>query len=430
MFLEKPIILLLFYSLFLLQTQFISISGGLPKIKLIHIYQSPLSPFYNPNITSLERWNSINHRSELRLRQFHFYPQQAIRSPVTKGLNGDYLMSFTIGKPRVNIFASFDTASELIWVYCDPPNFGMFDPFKSSTFTPLPCNNTSCNTFPNFSCVGDNMCSYSYTYFDGSVINGIAGIENLNFLVTEDDERVTLQKTFFGCGQDYTGEFKKDREGVVGLNMGPNSLISQMKSWGGYKFSYCFMDDNHRNLESQMVFGEEAKLIGKPTEITISRDETYLYYLNLEHISVGSKRLNIPPGIFQRQPDGSGGLILDSGTPMTFLKKEGFEILKMKLKEVVKLAVIEREGKLCFKGSQKDLDKGKVPMIKFHFSGGLQVSLAPLSSFMVVNDSVCLTMASTDGISLFGTLAQKNFHIGIDILGSKVYISPSQCGTG
>lgn len=111
------------------------------------------------------------------------------------------------------------------------------------------------------------MCRYSYTYLDGSVINGIVGIENLNFLVIEGDDRVTLQKTFIGCGWKYSSDFKKDREGAVGLKIGPSSLISQMKSLGGYKFFYCLINNDHENSKSQMVFGEEVKLIGKPTKI-------------------------------------------------------------------------------------------------------------------------------------------------------------------
>lgn len=101
--------------------------------------------------------------------------------------------------------------------------------------------------------------------------------------------------------------------GVVGLGGGPASLITQLGSSIGSKFSYCLLPLSlESNRTSKLSFGDAAVVSGDDVVSTpiVKKDPIVFYYLTLEAFSVGNKRIE-----FGRSSNGGdeGNIIIDSG---------------------------------------------------------------------------------------------------------------------
>ncbi|KAM0949638.1 putative nepenthesin [Dioscorea sansibarensis] len=133
------------------------------SVELIHSY-SPRSPMYYPNITDFDLWVSINYQSDLRIKYFEtktkrnptspsLKPTVTMRSPVIY-VAYHYLIMFSIGTPQVQVHATFDTGSELLWLQCRPcskcykQKDPLLDPTKSTSYKLLPCDAPICDKIP------------------------------------------------------------------------------------------------------------------------------------------------------------------------------------------------------------------------------------------------------------------------------------------
>ncbi|KAH7690493.1 Aspartic peptidase A1 family protein [Dioscorea alata] len=408
------------------------------SVELIHSY-SPRSPVYNPNITDFDLWVSINYQSDIRIKYFEtktkrnstsslLKPTITMRSPVSY-VEYHYLIMFSIGTPQVQVHAIFDIGSKLLWLQCQPcskcykQKDPLLDPSKSSSYNLLPCDAPICDKIPE-------MCEYNIRYGDGSISSGNVAEDDITFLTTETDPGTfKMPKITFGCGHYNSGTFIEATQGVIGMNMGPTSLLSQLSGWIKGQFSYCFVDNTNPYSKSQMLFGDKAILIGNYTPLAVPSGKTEWYYLSLFDISVGTIKLNIPPGTFQRNAYGEGGLILDTGTPLTHLERTGYEILEKKVRKMadLKVAPIPKVRSLCFFGSKSDLHAGKLPSLTFHFQG-LDLYLSPYNVYRVLgNRYICMSVLPSDSVSIFGSLFQQNFNIGFDLYQNRIFMDETDC---
>ena len=88
------------------------------------------------------------------------------------------------------------------------------------------------------------------------------------------------------------------------------------------------------------------------------------YYLSLEGVTVGQTLLPIPKSLFQIGSNGCGGLMIDSGTTVTSLQEDAFDMLKQAFVAQTKLQVsysYTAEFDLCFDLSSKMLRKLSSP---------------------------------------------------------------------
>lgn len=92
--------------------------------ELIHI-NSPLSPFFDPNLTVLDLLN-------------HDHEKNGSFSLIYN--NGHHLMKLSYGDPPVMYYHIIDTGSELSWIqcfpctHCFPSEYPPFNPENSKTF--------------------------------------------------------------------------------------------------------------------------------------------------------------------------------------------------------------------------------------------------------------------------------------------------------
>ncbi|GLJ19686.1 hypothetical protein SUGI_0356610 [Cryptomeria japonica] len=206
--------------------------------------------------------------------------------------------------------------------------------------------------------------------------------------------------------------------GVVGLGRGTLSLISQI---GESKSSYCipFMGkSSFDSFSTPLLFGSADELNSTGLQSTMMINNIVMpqlnsyYYLSMEGISVGNVSLNIPRGIFDIQPDGSGGFIISSGTAYTVLPHTAFAAVASVLDSVLGLprSNDSRDGlSLCYSSPYYSY----VPDLNmtFHMSGadyvieGKRNFVRSISGPFGKKMILCLAMLDMDEASVVGVSA-------------------------
>ncbi|XP_010514086.1 PREDICTED: aspartic proteinase nepenthesin-1-like [Camelina sativa] len=364
-----------------------------------------------------------------------------IKAP-THGGSGEFLMELSIGNPAVKYSAIFDTGSDLIWTQCKPCTecfdqpTPIFDPEKSSSYSKVGCSSGLCNALPRSNCNQDNdACEYLYTYGDYSSTSGFLATETFTF-----EEGNSIPGIGFGCGVENEGDGFSQGSGLVGLGRGPLSLISELKET---KFSYCLTSIGDSEASSSLFIGSLASNIVNKTGASLDGEVTKtmsllrnpnqpsFYYLELQGITVGGKRLSVEKSNFELTEDGTGGMIIDSGTTITYLEESAFKELKEEFTSRMSLPVDDSGSTgldLCFKlpNVEKDI---AVPKLIFHFKGA-DLEL-PGENYMVADSStglLCLAMGSSNRMSIFGNVQQQNFNVLHDLEKETVSFVPTECG--
>lgn len=390
------------------------------------------------NLTKFERLERAVRRGENRLHRFNgavlaASGEPGMESSVQPG-NGEFLMELSIGTPSETFLAIMDSGSDLIWTQCKPctqcydqPN-PIFDPKKSKSFSKLSCSSKLCGALPTSMC--SDGCEYLYTYGDYSSTQGVMATETFTFGGSEGSS-ISVPNVGFGCGEDNEGSGFNQGSGLVGLGRGPLSLVSQLGVSG---FSYCLtsIDDTKT---SKLLIGSQATTSSSSSSIVTTPlirnpAQPSFYYLALEGISVGGNALPIKKSTFSLQEDGSGGLIIDSGTTITYIEESAFNLVKKAFVSQIKLPV-DKSGTsgldLCFT-LPSDTAQLDVPTLVFHFSGG-DLEL-PGENYMISDSSVgllCLAMGSSTGMSIFGNVQQQNMMVIHDLEKETLSFRPTQC---
>lgn len=367
-----------------------------------------------------------------------------IEAPIHSG-DGEFLMNITIGTPPVPFTAIMDTGSDLIWTQCNPcincfhQDTPLFDPKKSSTCSNVSCSSELCKDTNVFKC-NNNECNFVYTYGDESSTQGFMAKETLTF-VDSNKNPVSIPNVGFGCGVNNQEQGLVQSSGLVGLGRGSLSLVSQL---GVRKFSYCLtlIGDNK---SSSLLFGSLADLnlttsINSSSSISgaiqstpLVQNPTYpsFYYVTLEGISVGETLLPISKDLFKLKQDGKGGMIIDSGTTLTYIPEDAFDALKKEFTSQMKLKVSRSDSTgldLCFELPSESYTAVDVPKMKFHFNG-LDLDL-PSQNYMITDlreGVVCLAMAASSSISIFGNIQQQNMLVLHDLEMESLSFLQTQC---
>ncbi|KAK6152977.1 hypothetical protein DH2020_012616 [Rehmannia glutinosa] len=390
------------------------------------------------NFTKLELLQRAMKRGKKRMHRLYAMAlaksDPSIESPIHAG-NGEFLMELAIGTPPSSYSAILDTGSDLIWTQCKPckqcfnQKTPIFDPKKSSSFSKLPCASDLCTALPLSSCSVGN-CEYLYTYGDYSSTQGIMATETFTF------GDVSVPKVGFGCGLDNEGGGFNQGGGLVGLGRGPLSLVSQLDE---PKFSYCLTSIDSTK-SSTLSFGslvnvtsanddDDSNSIIKTTPLIKSPSSPSFYYLNLEGITVGDTVLPINKSTFALKGDGTGGMIIDSGTTITYIEESAFDIVKKEFINQVKLPVDESNDTgldLCFT-LPSDARNIEVPKMIFHFDGA-DLDL-PGENYIIADQSgvACLAMGGSNGMSIFGNIQQQNILVVHDLVQETISFVPTKC---
>ncbi|KAF7836462.1 aspartic proteinase CDR1-like [Senna tora] len=433
--------LIFILSIILCSTTAENIPDGF-SVELIHnIHDSSETPFY-------QRVNDALRRSVKRVRHFfphsHSQPQDQSEAEVIS-IRGEYIMEYSLGTPPVRIFGILDTGSDLVWTQCKlcPLCYNqtapLFDPSKSNTYRTVPCKAKPClSASPSVgrtSCgVKSPSCEYNIRYGDGSVSNGGIAMDTIR-LGSTGGRTVAFRNSVFGCGHDNEGTFTAETSGIVGLGRGAISLVSQMGSSIEGKFSYCLVPIFSEKNTSKLNFGQNAVVSGRGTVSTpmVSKRPPSFYYLTLEGMSVGNKKLHytnsVNYSVSGRKVVEEGNIIIDSGTTLTLLEVDFYSKLEAEVASHIKLKRVRDPGQflsLCYASKTQFLEEA--PIITAHFKGA-NVWLYPRNTFVKVADDVsCFAFRAVGrGGAIFGNLAQMNYLVGYDLQKNVVSFKAADC---
>lgn len=415
-----------------------------PRIvtKLIH-FRSVLSPSYVSNYTTDNYTSWIEERSNTRLaylkaRTGILSSNAHAEAELIGGRYGAiFLADISIGNPPVSQYVVMDTASSLLWVHCSScigcddidEDSVIFDPYESSTYRMLSCSSTYCLPYPEGGCNwDDDTCEFKISYVGAPSATGNLSSETLTF--TTSVVETTIPNIVFGCSLGNIKE--RESNGILGLGADKISLVSQL---GSSKFSYCIgdvMDTEY--MHNKLVLGRAAVIQGDSTPFEVHFSN---YYLKLERISLGEKRVNIDPITFQRNSE-EGGVIIDSGTAYTYLLRSAYVALEGEVRRLIDAANLqhfrhpERPQRLCYRGSLFQ-DLHGFPTLTFHFSGGADLVLENRSMFESVYEgrAFCLAIFISESsdldVNLIGIMAQQNFNIGYDLSAKTISFEMIDC---
>ncbi|XP_019180870.1 PREDICTED: protein ASPARTIC PROTEASE IN GUARD CELL 1 [Ipomoea nil] len=354
---------------------------------------------------------------------------EKLEGPIISGTSqgsGEYFSRVGIGHPASEVYMVLDTGSDVNWLQCAPcadcyqQADPIFDPVKSSTYSPLSCDTKQCQSLDVSEC-RNNTCLYEVSYGDGSYTVGDFVTESVTFGGSAAVDNVAI-----GCGHSNEGLFV-GAAGLIGLGGGALSFPSQIKA---SSFSYCLVDRDSDST-STLEF-DSATPPGAVTAPLIrnSKLDTF-YYVDLTGLSVAGNMLPISTSALKLDDNGDGGVIVDSGTAVTRLQTDVYNSLRDEFVKGTRHLPSTNGVALfdtCF-----DLSKKKsvdVPTVSFHFSNGKELAL-PAKNYLIPVDSsgtFCLAFAPTSSsLSIIGNVQQQGTRVTFDLANSLIGFSSNKC---
>ncbi|CAN1328465.1 Aspartic proteinase CDR1 [Linum perenne] len=395
--------------------------------RLIH-RDSIFSPFYNASETIFDRTKRATQSTLLNGIEAGL---------VTDTTHGILFVNFSIGDPPVPQLAIMDTGSSLTWVKCAPcmpcmPSITLFDPANSKTYKPLPCTEDCRRCTEKRWSWSTKKCLFSINYLGGQHVLGVYATDQLTFR-TSNNSTAVIPNVTFGCSSLVAGLGNNQdprMTGVLGLGVGPKfkNLISDV----GLKFSYCVSTLSDPTYPyNRLSFGDAVDLTGTRTPFFFNNGH---YHLHLLNISLNWQVMNIDFQIFKKMTLRKG-VILDTGSTLTSLYTEAFDVVKAEVQKLASKILEEipppyKPYELCYIGSVEREAEG-FPVLGFHFLDGADLVIDRFGIFIQVkNDIFCLAITRSDrtkGVSIIGVMAQQGYNVGYDLKGSRIYFQDLDC---
>ncbi|KAK8521366.1 hypothetical protein V6N12_005274 [Hibiscus sabdariffa] len=377
--------------------------------------------------TELELAINGVHKSELKPVVTEIEPE-ALSTPVTSGTSlgsGEYFTRVGIGSPAKQFYMVLDTGSDVNWIQCEPcsecyqQSDPIFDPSASSSYTPVSCDSSQCSSLRESAC-RDGKCLYQVRYGDGSYTVGDFVTETVSFGNSGNINDVAL-----GCGHTNEGLFVA-AAGLLGLGGGPLSMTSQIKATS---FSYCLVD---RDSAGSSTLDFNAGLPGDSVVAPLirSRKVDTFYYVGLTGLSVGGQPVQLPPGIFDLDQSGNGGVLVDCGTAITRLQTQAYNALRDAFVSLTRdlpttsgVALFDT----CYDLSSRS--SVSVPTVAFVFGDGKSLDL-PAKNYLIPLDSsgtYCFAFAPSSSLSIIGNVQQQGTRVSLDLANNRVGFSSNKC---
>ncbi|CAN1809492.1 Aspartic proteinase CDR1 [Linum perenne] len=402
--------------------------------RLIH-RDSIFSPFYNASETIFDR---TKRATQSTLARHALLSSSSSLNGIEAGLvtdttHGILFVNFSIGDPPVPQLAIMDTGSSLTWVKCAPcmpcmPSITLFDPANSKTYKPLPCTEDCRRCTEKRWSWSTKKCLFSINYLGGQHVLGVYATDQLTFR-TSNNSTAVIPNVTFGCSSLVAGLGNNQdprMTGVLGLGVGPKfkNLISDV----GLKFSYCVSTLSDPTYPyNRLSFGDAVDLTGTRTPFFFNNGH---YHLHLLNISLNWQTLNISDEVFRKMS--KEGIMVDSGTEVMFLHEEAFEVVKAEVKKLGSSNLTETRSKsgleLCYKGLVNVDARDQFPNMDLQFKDGADLLIDNTGMFIQVDDNTfCLAVIRTKGVSIIGVMAQQGYNVGYDLKGSRIYFQDLDC---
>uniref|UniRef100_A0A7N0V7E8 Peptidase A1 domain-containing protein n=1 Tax=Kalanchoe fedtschenkoi TaxID=63787 RepID=A0A7N0V7E8_KALFE len=384
--------------------------------------------FYNPNLSQMEIIRQAIARSVWRANMSSSIMPNSPTTDIIRDTN-QFFMKIRLGTPSVDIIAVVDTGSDLTWTQClpctrcFPQHQPLFNTQASSSYGTIQCGPARpCPPWNGIGCP-DGLCHHDIHYVDRTHTRGLFSTETLRMDSTA-HSTVQISNYIFGCGMDNKGRFGGIGSGVISLEAGPESIVTQLGHLNRRKFSYCLMPLDLPGRVSHIHFGDWAAVRG-PGTITVplaSGRPEHFYHVTLEAFTVGSTWIPFTGhsgGVEQ------GNIMIDSGTTLTNLSRQFYAQIKQAVTIQTHAPEVPdpyRLLELCFR---KDRSL-QLPSIVANFKGG-NVPLKRFNAFVTLGPVTCLAFGVSESFIAYGSLVQQNFLVGFDQNARTVSFKPFQC---
>ncbi|MCO5554090.1 hypothetical protein L7F22_007616 [Adiantum nelumboides] len=180
-------------------------------------------------------------------------------------------------------------------------------------------------------------CNYGLSYADGSSSQGQLAFETMRFWdLNNNDEPVAYQLPF-GCGFSNVKPVPTVTSGVLGL--ADELGLSWPEYWGGVygynpSFTFCFASIFSQPNSGWIIFADGATTPtqGIPLYSTIpilDQGGDGMTYMDVVDFIVNGQRVGIPDDVFDiNLNDGSGGVLLDTGSMISEMVEDAYEPFK------------------------------------------------------------------------------------------------------
>ncbi|KAG6606986.1 Aspartic proteinase PCS1, partial [Cucurbita argyrosperma subsp. sororia] len=352
------------------------------------------------------------------------------------------VVSFPIGSPPQPMDMVLDTGSQLSWVQCHGKArtesvINRFDPYLSSTFSNLHCNNSLCKPrIPDFtlptSCDRHRRCHYSYFYADGTLAEGNLVTEKITF-----SNSLTTLSLILGCATAST-----ENRGMLGMNKGRLSFISQARI---SKFSYCVPDRIGSDPTGLFYLGDNpnsskfkyVKMLTFPKSRRSPNLDKLAYTLPMKGIRIGKNHLNISQAVFKPDPFGAGQTMIDSGSDLTYLVDEAYSKVRAEIVRLVgpmmKKAYEYAAVDMCFDGAEAAVVGRRIGDMWFKFENGVEILVGEGEGLLteVEKGVMCVGIGRSDRLvtesNIIGIIHQKNMWVEYDLANKRVGFGEAEC---
>ncbi|KAK9734170.1 hypothetical protein RND81_04G120000 [Saponaria officinalis] len=441
------------------------------QLRMIHI-DSPDSPMYQAELTDLQRINRLLAISDYRVsylanktsqRRDSRYLEPDVTSPLIGHQSYNYYVQIGIGQfddvhqPYQNNYLTFDTASAITWTQCEScrncfyQRTPLFSNSKSRTYHPFTYTECPANNWK-----GDH-CEGSIGYMDGAYMSGIWAHETFTFTSMSSSDEPINGLNFVCAINTYNFIAEEGVEdnvitGLLGMNKGESSLISQLGSKVEHKFSYCLQGTPGYHCQVSQMFLSFGDQISKPAIMyatpILSEEQ---YYVSLLDISVENKKLNIQPDLFALKPDRVVRTYFDTGSTFTYLVSAAFDNLQNAIVDYVtrynfKLERWSGPKRGLFEECWKplyDYAKVNLPKVTFHFDENADLIVQSTEMFVPVPFQgvplpglYCLAVSRAPhhddddhDLNVIGAYQQINQRVIVDIEKSQILFAPADCAS-
>jgi hypothetical protein len=300
---------------------------------------------------------------------------------------GYYFVDVMVGSPPQRQSAIVDTGSEGFSITCAPCSAcgrnhmdPYFEPTASSSFTRLD------------QCPAANLrnpeCVFEKRYLEGSSLKGKNFKEHVGFNITGVPSKIIP----FGCIESETNLFKDQRaNGIFGLAALPKTYwLKENPAITG--FSICLAKEG-----GDLEFLTETESASKQG-VSLSYTDGH-FVISPSSVSVGPEwKSSDTQEFFGSQ------VLIDSGSTITYLKKELYDIVIGIIKsQIGDLFRIHQNGpSLCFDTDDEKNIQSKLPGILFEIPSSVQEKVffnVPFSDYTyIVDGNVCLAIASNEDL--------------------------------
>ncbi|KAI8569360.1 hypothetical protein RHMOL_Rhmol02G0272700 [Rhododendron molle] len=360
------------------------------------------------------RVNSIQHQLRVKSDRNSLDDSKAIL-PANPGRSigtSNYIVTLGLGTLKRTL-PSFSTPKEPI-----------FNPSASQTYKNISCTAPQCSQLHISGCKrATNTCLYTVGYLDGSLTYGLYATETLTLTPSD-----VVPGFAFGCGLNNTGLFR-GAAGLLGLGRGLPSLVSQTASKYGSYFSYCL--PTLSSSSGTLVFGKDGGTTNstgiKYTPLLTNSNRPSFYFIEVTGIKVAGELLPISHSVFS-----SPGTIIDSGTVITRLQPEAYNVLRTRFRQLMMNYTMTQGVSLfdtCYDFSGRDTVE--VPEISFLFAGNIEVPIVLEGILYYVGSSrFCLAFAenrAASAVGILGNVQQQTLDVVYDVAGGKLGFGTRGC---